>query len=269
MSKGFINILTLALLTALFSSCSAHRAGQRCANAKADQSLKQAVQWYRNAAEKTALYRQTYAAGTTYVENWVHAHHPKPKSWGVVLDIDETVLDNSWYFDQCQSLTPTEAEFSRYISLEQKSSALAGASAFTHFVHGQGGYVTLISNRDGACCEEGSVMGATINNLEKQNIYFDQVILANHSQSKYPTNKNPRFEATINGKCDPQNMVCSTTLPAHEVIAYFGDNIQDFPHFFQKEVHNLPSDDKTFDRFPKGYFILPNPMYGSWQKNKE
>lgn len=267
MIESLKSIATLVLITALVSSCAAQRAHQRCANATANESLRQAIKWYHTSAEKTALYHQAYASGRSYVANWLHAHHPKKKSWGVVLDIDETVLDNSWYFDQCQSLTPNEADFSRFVSLEQKSNALPGAGAFTHFVHDKGGYVTLVSNRDGSCCEEGSVMDSTIKNLEEQNIYFDQVILGNYRDAKNPKDKNPRFKAVMSGQCDGQNMVCSKSIPAHEIIAYFGDNIQDFPHLLQEKVHMLPSDNKIFDRFTKGYFILPNPIYGSWQKN--
>ena len=268
MTKCMKNLISLLAIVIALSSCLMPRKSMRCANSRPNLSIKQALKWYTSAAEKTALYRQAYTSGEHYVQTWLNAHHPKEKSWGVILDIDETVLDNSWYFKECRDLTLNEAEFSHYISLKKESKALPGAEAFTYFVHAHGGYVTLISNRDGACCKKNSVMKATLQNLKEQNIYFDQVILANH-ESLDPNNKNPRFEAVIKGHCDLQKMICSNTLPAHEVIAYFGDNIQDFPNLFQKSIHASKNNDKIFDNFSKNYFIMPNPLYGSWQKNPE
>lgn len=102
-------------------------------------------------------------------------------------------------------------------------------------------------------------MSATIENLKKQNIFFDQVVLANHTQSKEPKNKNPRFYAVKSGTYDAENMVWSNILKPHQIIAYFGDNIKDFPNLTQN------AENKIFDNFSHGYFIMPNPMYGSWQ----
>lgn len=249
----------------LLSSCATHRLGTTCA--AQDNSLKQALKWYRSSSEQKALYRQSYAMGMRYIERFVQKHHPHKYSWGVILDIDETVLDNSWYFQQCGHTPANEAEFSRYISLAKRSTALPGALEFTHFVNKLGGYVTLLSNRDGAYGDaNANVMDATIENLREQGIYFDQVILANHTLSPHPKDKNPRFMATKTGDYDATNMVWSAQLPPHEVIAYFGDNIQDFPDLTQKIMQKLKSDDKNFDMFSRGYFIMPNPIYGSFEK---
>src|SRR5439155_9659535 len=144
---------------------------------------------------------------TRFVQKWVDSHHPKNKSWGVILDIDETVLDNSWYYAQCSDITNNEADFSHYISLAKKSTALPGTQVFTQLVHNLGGYVTLVSNRDGSYSDaRGKVMDTTLENLKEQGIFFDQVILANHTQSKYPRDKNPRFYAARTGHYDAENM---------------------------------------------------------------
>lgn len=235
------------------SACAMQRSSN-CRLATYDNTLKQAVYWYQNSAEKKALFRQAYSAGSRYVQAWVSSHQPKEKSWGVILDIDETVLDNSWHYKQCGDVKMSEADFSHYISLAKKSVALPGAPEFTKLVHNLGGYVTLLSNRDG------QAMSASLENLKQQNIYFDQVIMANYAESKKPKDKNPRFNAVKTGNYDAKNMVWSNILPAYEVIAYFGDNIQDFPEFSQKESNTI-----NFDLFSQGYFILPNPIYGSWQ----
>ena len=251
------------LTTSFISSCTAHRSSFNCSSSANNVAIKQSVKWYRESAEQKALYRQVFSIATRYVQNWQKSHGANP--WGVILDIDETVLNNSWYYQQCLDITMHEADFSRYISMAEKSTALPGAAEFTHFVHKLGGFVSLVSNRDGAYHDErGSVMESTNKNLKEQGIYFDQIILANDEQSKNPKDKNPRFNAVKTGHYDAENMVWSNTLPPHEVIAYIGDNIQDFPELHQKEMRALKENDDVFKRFSKGYFILPNPIYGSW-----
>jgi len=50
------------------------------------------------------------------------------------------------------------------------------------------------------------------------------------------------------------------SLGSLNVIAYVGDNIQDFPGLSQAN----PGDSSHFGQ---DFFVLPNPMYGSWVGN--
>lgn len=235
-----------------------------------DLTIQQALKWYRDSAEKIASYRQVYNMGSAYIKQWEEQYHPKSNSWGVVLDIDETVLDNSWYFYQCSSLVEDSADFSHFVTIAQKSRALPGVVAFTQWVHQRGGYVSLISNRDGSYIDESgiTVLQATIDNLKQQHVTFDQVILTNKKQSRHPTDKNPRFKAVINGCYDAHEMIWSKKLPPHQIIAYFGDNIQDFPALNQAATSTLIDTAHVYSKLGQGYFILPNPLYGSWQVNR-
>jgi 5'-nucleotidase (lipoprotein e(P4) family) len=238
-------------------------------NTKKNPNILQAMKWYRDSAEKKASYRQVYNVATDYVKEWVRQHHPQPKTWGVVLDIDETTLDNSWYCYQCNSLLANPVNFSHFVTISKKSVALPGVVAFTQRIHELGGYVTMLSNRDGSYVDPSGItaLQATIDNLKQQQVTFDQVILANNKNAKHPKDKNPRFNAVIHGCYDPDEMVWSNKLPAHPVIAYFGDNIQDFPRLKQAIMYALPNDAQQYNKFGQGYFILPNPLYGSWQGN--
>lgn len=240
-----------------------------CVPVASPKNLDNATFWYNQSAEKKALYREIYLMGANYVQYWVKENHPKPNTWGVVLDIDETSLDNSWFSAECQNDISNENSFEHYVSIPEKSTALPGVVRFTHLVHDLGGYVSLISNRDGSYQDStGNALAATVKNLKAQDIYFDQVVLANDSdpaQNPTPTNKNPRFQAVITNHYDKNLMVWSNTLPAHPVIAYFGDNIQDFPKLTQAKTHGLNWDNSAFSLFGRGYFIFPNPMYGSWE----
>jgi 5'-nucleotidase (lipoprotein e(P4) family) len=227
---------------------------------KPDQAISQSIKWYRHSAESKALYQQIYTAAGNYVEHWVGKNKPKKNSWGVIIDIDETSLDNSWYYEKCLYLS-NEQEFDEHVVLPEKSTALPGVVHFTQEVKKLGGYVTMLSNRGG---NYKGTLTATVNNLKKQNIAFDQVVLANYSKAPNPTDKNIRFQSVITGKYNPDFMVWDKKLPPHRVIAFLGDNIQDFPKLQQKTISHAPVDEKAFKHFGKGYFLFPNPIYGSW-----
>jgi 5'-nucleotidase (lipoprotein e(P4) family) len=262
-----MKLLSIILLSAVFTTYAAPNV-EICAHQTSRADISHAVKWYRDSAEKKALYNQAYFLGAEYVKAWVKFHHAKVNTWGVILDVDETVLDNSWYLRECGDTILNEADFSHYVANAKKSVALPGVVKFTNLVHKLGGYVSIVTNRDGTFKDDsGGVMDATIANLIDQKVYFDQVILANRRDSKTPTDKNPRFEAVISGKYNSTQMVWSKLLPAHKVIAYFGDNIQDFPKLQQETINAMDGDSEIFKQFGNGYFILPNPMYGSWQKN--
>ena len=55
-------------------------------------------------------------------------------------------------------------------------------------------------------------------------------------------------------------------MPALQVLAFVGDNIQDFPVLTQ-DVRTQP--ESAFAGFGETLFLLPNPMYGSWEKNAD
>jgi len=258
-------LTSLLLLGACSYSFALEPVPKVCVTPKDEGKL--AIQWYQASAEKHALYMQTYLMATNYLENWIKKHNPEPKSWGVVLDIDETVLDNTWaYTNGCLNVVNDDDDFSKYVVLPQKSRALMGAKDFVEKVHKFGGYVSMVSNRDGSY---NGVLEATVHNLKKEDIYFDQIMLANIKASKFHAyDKNYRFEAIESGSYkEKTEFVADVELPAHKLIAYLGDNIQDFPRFKQRVMNSSKYEEVTYRKFGEGYFMLPNPIYGSWENS--
>ncbi|HET7746393.1 MAG TPA: 5'-nucleotidase, lipoprotein e(P4) family, partial [Vicinamibacteria bacterium] len=70
--------------------------------------------------------------------------------------------------------------------------------------------------------------------------------------------KNPRFERVQKG-------TAAEGLPPLEVLLWIGDNIQDFPGLRQDVVRADP--EAALAPFGTRYFAIPNPMYGSWERN--
>lgn len=212
------------------------------------------VKWYYESDEKIALYLEVYNLSAERIKQQVKDQKLQKDQWGIILDIDETVLDNSW----TEYENYKNYKFDEKVFKEAKATALPGAKMLTHLVHDLGGYVSFITNRNGSDKE---IFDATVKNMQNEGVYYDQIILSN-ADDEVPYNKNPRFIAVESGVYSDK-VLATNKLPAHEIVAYFGDNIQDFPNMTQKNMK--AENDSAYANFGIKYFILPNPMYGSWQ----
>ncbi|MGH7668711.1 MAG: HAD family acid phosphatase [Gemmatimonadaceae bacterium] len=208
--------------------------------------LSLALRWMRRSAEYRAATRQTYALAGQRLAELVPA--VEAGRWGVILDADETVLDNSEYAVRREMLDSayTELSWSAWVR-EEAAGAVPGAAAFTARVRALGGRVVIITNRADSLCTP------TRANLRKAGIVADLVICMASGQD----DKNPRFVRVQNGTASPD-------LPPLAVLEWLGDNIQDFPRLTQAGR----GDTATYALFGRRYFVLPNPDYGSWQANR-
>lgn len=216
--------------------------------APAGAKLPNEIQWFRNSAEYQVLARMTYRDAARAVDEKLATRRDR-KAWGVVLDIDETVLDNSTYQKErsAQGLGYSPDSWNEWVQ-RKAAPAIPGALAFTSHVRAAGGKVVFITNRDAAGCP------ATEENLRALGAAYD-AILCTPDASK--TDKNPRFKAVADG-------TAIAGLAPIDVLAFVGDNIQDFPDTDQSI--RLGPEEKLAD-FGARFFVLPNPMYGSWAKN--
>ncbi len=230
---------------------------------QATQKNYQAVKWYRNSAERNANYIQTYKLAEEKI--LAKASKLKPHSWGVILDIDETILDNSQYSYQNVINHTPYSTVSNYAFMESATSvAIPGSVKFTCDIQKHNGYVVLVTNRNAKY--KNSIIAATKRNLEKEGICFDTIIFSNDSSTAgNNSDKTPRFNAVKTGNYD--GIILTKKIPAIKVLAYLGDNIQDFPNILQKEAYQESNNLSYHDKFGEEYFILPNPVYGSFDKN--
>lgn len=205
------------------------------------------IRWTRASAEHRALLLQIYGGATHAVEQ-LSSGEPTGR-WGVIMDADETVLDNSLYEQERAraGLGYSDASWSEWVRREA-APALPGAADFVEHVHALGGRVAIVTNRADSLC------GPTRVNLGKAGIGADVVLC---QPAGGPGDKNPRFERILKGTASPE-------IPPLDVVMWVGDNIQDFPHLGQ-DIRLAP--DSAFARFGGRFIVLPNPMYGSWERN--
>jgi 5'-nucleotidase (lipoprotein e(P4) family) len=165
----------------------------------------------------------------------------------VVLDADETVIDNSTYqLERSRvGLGFTDETWDAWVRREE-AGALPGAGEFIALVRSLGGRVAIVTNRTEAQCP------ATRSNFMKLGILVD-VMLCRPPES---SDKNPRFAAVREGRA-------AEGIPALEIVMWVGDNIQDFPALTQSLRDAAAS---ALADFGTRFIVLPNPMYGSWER---
>lgn len=204
--------------------------------------------WYLTAAEKRALFEQIYAQATERV--LAHAAAMPAGSWGVIMDVDETLLDNTRYhLSQARSGRAFADDTWEAFVRERRSTALPGSRRFVQRVIDAGGRVFAVTNRTVEICED------TRANLRSEGFQVAAVLCMpkDPATGKRVSDKNPRFEAVRLGNAEPERGPVN-------VVAWVGDNIKDFPNRTQKNIEPL-------SEFGDRLFILPNPMYGSWETN--
>jgi 5'-nucleotidase (lipoprotein e(P4) family) len=207
--------------------------------------LPDGIRWIRDSVEYQAAVLQTYRTATTSVE--LAARGRQAGSWAAVLDADETVISNVQYqIERAQARLAFTPESWRAWIGRREATPIPGAAAFLSRIRDLGGRIAIVTNRlESECADTEAV-------FKTHRLAYDMMICRPDAG---PSDKNPRFAAVAAG---------ATTMggPPLEVLMFVGDNILDFPNLSQAAVKK---DDETLAPFGTRYFMLPNPMYGSWQ----
>ncbi|HEX6629963.1 MAG TPA: HAD family acid phosphatase [Gemmatimonadaceae bacterium] len=231
-------LATILLVTA----CAAPPATTTTPAPAAPAAVPHDIHWVRGSAEHRALFVQVYRNAQARLER--EAGGLPGGEWAVILDADETVLDNSLYqLEQARAGLPySDSTWNAWVRREA-APALPGAAAFTDRVRALGGRVVIVTNRAPEVCEP------TRRNLRAVGIAADLVLCGSGD-------KNPRFDAVARG-------AAPSTLPPLRIVMWVGDNIQDFPGAGQA-LRTAP--DSALAAVGRSWIVLPNPMYGSWER---
>ena len=204
----------------------------------------EAIRWVRDSAEHRALFLQIYRAATAHVER--EAAGRAAGTWAVILDADETVIDNSLYQLERARLGLGFDRMSWHAwTARREAVPLPGARSFLARVRALGGKVAIVTNRAQSECPD------TVAVFRAHDLAYDAMLC---KPDEGPSDKGPRFVAVALGET-------SAGVEPLEILAFLGDNIQDFP--LQSQALR-EKDDAAFAEFGGRYFVLPNPMYGSW-----
>ena len=227
--------LVVLLFTALlFSSCATKGPHM------ADQSLL-AVNWFQTAGEVRALQYQAFESGKIYLRKALRKKSKKPRA--IIVDIDETVLDNSPYQGWAiKNATGYPDGWKEWI-LSAKAEPIPGAVKFLNYAARKGVVTFYVSNR------KSYALDATYKNLKEKG---------------FPVKKERILLRTKQSAKGPRRELVSKT---HNIILLAGDNLGDFHDIFDKGLYmeRNASVDKMKRNFGTKFLVLPNPMYGSWE----
>jgi acid phosphatase len=223
-----------------------------------------AVAWTQTAIEHDLIYREVYREarekllGALHDASWDalphdERHNPvdhlKP---AVVLDIDETVLDNSAFEARLvRDRTPySDAGWDAWVD-EQAAAALPGALAFTRFAANHGIAVIYISNRSVAQAT------ATLANLRKLGFPVSGPDALLGLGTVVPGCKQVGSSKTCRREKVAQD---------YRVLMLVGDQIGDFLNVPDNTVDARRTLLQPYlDWIGERWFVLPNVTYGSWE----
>jgi 5'-nucleotidase (lipoprotein e(P4) family) len=201
------------------------------------------IKYVRDSEEYAVLARQVYRLAGDAVER---ARPGVSGAWAVVLDIDETTLDNSLYqVERAVYGLPFENDSWNAWVRRKEAPAVPGVKQFVDRVRAAGGRVAWISNRDAALAD------AIRANLAGVGVWTDDDRLCG-AKRDYPKSQRRREVVTGTGECSWPN----TPM---RVLAFVGDQLGDFP-----AAAEMIPDTGSDEAFGKTCFLLPNPMYGDW-----
>jgi 5'-nucleotidase (lipoprotein e(P4) family) len=206
-----------------------------------------AIRWVRSSAEYLAATTQAYRMATRRIDA-VGAGMPAG-AWAVSLDADETVLDNSQYMkERAAAGLQFSSESWREWVARRAAVPVPGSAGFLRRVKEMGGTIVIVTNRTQAECPD------TEANFRALALPFD-VMLCRADGG--PSEKEARYESVANGTARPG-------LAPLPIVLWVGDNIQDFPLMRQEARQK---GEAAFVEFGGRFIIIPNPMYGSWERN--
>jgi acid phosphatase len=269
------NALALLVASTMLGGCATHGAATTQAtpppaiatveaqSPPPDDSLNATV-WFQTSVERDLVYTAIYRAAGQRLDAALRDRHwdalpkdertndPSKLPPAIIVDVDETVLDNSP--SQVRQIREhrgyNEAAWGAWVN-ERKAKPLPGAVAFLNAAARKGVTVFYVSNRDA------SLADATVANLR---------------QAGFPLKDNTQFLGlgTVVDGCEQNGSekTCRRQWVAgkYRVLMQFGDQVGDFVQVVANTREGrreaiAPYLDWIGDR----WWALPNPLYGSWE----
>jgi 5'-nucleotidase (lipoprotein e(P4) family) len=244
----------LLWLKAMFATslCSFSAFAQTAAPApqkQADNTYQEgAVLWTQTSGEARALSFQAFNLARMMLDRDLRLNRRNGKRRAIVVDADETVLDNSRYqatlLKNRQSYDSTT--WTAWVK-RAEAEALPGAVEFLRYAASRGVRVFYITNRN--LVEK----DATATNLRKLGFpdVSDQTLLV-------------RTDTRTSSKEARRQQVSAR----YRIVLLMGDNLNDFAEIFDQSktvADRLAAVERNKEQFGKRFIVLPNVMYGDWE----
>lgn len=242
--------VTLLVLSSI-TNVAGQATTQRQQIADSDNYQTGAVLWTQTAGEWRALCYQAYNFARMSLDRDLAARRRTgverrdQRQRAVVVDVDETVLDNSPYQASLilNRQTYNAATWKTWTERAQ-AVAIPGALEFLRYARGRGVRVFYVTNRRLAERE------ATATNLRRLGFpdVSDETLLVRTEASSKEARRQSVSER-------------------FRIVLLVGDNLNDFADVFEKNTvaTRLAAVEANRDEFGTRFIMLPNAMYGDWE----
>ena len=204
-----------------------------------------ATLWQQSSAEARALQYQAYALARLMLDRDLRSHSKSKLRRAVVVDVDETILDNSRFQ---AGLIVNHAPFKpdEWVAWcnSAKATAIPGALEFLKYAASRGARVFYVTNR------EKPEKPGTMTNLKQlgfPGVSDETVVVRTDVSSKEPRRR----------KISEQ----------YRIVLLCGDNLNDFTNIFEGKTveERNAAVDAARAKFGTQFIVLPNPTYGDWE----
>ena len=205
-----------------------------------------AILWTQTSAEKAALSYQAFSLARLRLDQDFRANRNRRIRRAVIVDIDETVLDNSAYQAKLvKERRPYEAKTWTDWCNRAEAKPLPGAVEFLRYANSRRVRVFYITNR------RQTEKDGTVRNLQR--LGFPDVTGETLLVRTDGSTKEPRRQSVG---------------ARYRIVLLMGDNLNDFAEIFEKSRtidSRLSAAEQNQRQFGSRFIVLPNPMYGAWE----
>ena len=209
-----------------------------------------AILFMQKAAEYRALAYQAFNVAQMQLDADEKDRKKLPKAErrkqrAVVVDVDETVLDNSpAQVVQVKKRLPfIQENWTAWVNM-RKAKAIPGAVDFLNYASRRGARIFYVTNRIGIEKQP------TIDNLKAVGFpdVSDETVLVRTAES----GKEARRQSI---------------MQKYRIAVLIGDNLDDLANVFERKPVDarFAEVDKLRETFGRRFIVLPNAMYGSWE----
>ncbi|KAA0020517.1 5'-nucleotidase, lipoprotein e(P4) family [Salinicola corii] len=239
-------LLSLALTGGL-AACAQQPAQPPAPRASLADELVMATVWMQSSGEYAALSHQAFNLARMNLDRALAAPDSQTqRPPAIIVDVDETVLDNSPYEAWLIASDENYASDSWHQWVEKASAApMPGAKPFLDYAASRGVEIFYVTNRRDNETE------ATLRNLR---------------QVGFPDADGEHFLPRTDSSDKTARRL--RVAQSHWIVLLMGDNLGDFSQGFDREsaAARRAAVNAQADAFGSRYIMLPNPAYGAWEE---
>jgi 5'-nucleotidase (lipoprotein e(P4) family) len=209
-----------------------------------NEQLVMATLWMQASAEYRAICYQSFNWARMNLDAFM-AVYQGTKPVAVVVDCDETIIDNTEYeaFLVGNDFGYSSKTWTPWMAAA-RATAVPGALEFLNYAKEKGVEIFYITNRKAVGYD------GTVKNMKALGFpYVDQ--------------KHLLVRTDTSDKQARRDIVAKD----YEIAFFMGDNLNDFMSVFRKGTVDQRAEevDKIKDTWGKKFIVLPNPTYGGWE----